>query len=146
MVNNMAFENINVSYLREALTQCKDSINHESTDQLVYDVSDTSIWQTDAQVNLIKALTKLTTERYKELEDKINSYFIIVEKIEKYQELQIENRELNQQFSYLNLKVQSADSDDSRSLYNTQLHELQMKINDNELTMQNLEKMVSNLI
>lgn len=146
MVNNMAFENINVSYLREALTQCKDSINHESTDQLIYDVSDTSIWQTDAQVNLIKALTKLTTERYKELEDKINSYFIIVEKIEKYQELQIENRELNQQFSYLNLKVQSADSDDSRSLYNTQLHELQMKINDNELTMQNLEKMVSNLI
>lgn len=146
MVNNMAFENINVSYLREALTQCKDSINHESTDQLIYDVSDTSIWQTDAQANLIKALTKLTTERYKELEDKINSYFIIVEKIEKYQELQIENRELNQQFSYLNLKVQSADSDDSRSLYNTQLHELQMKINDNELTMQNLEKMVSNLI
>lgn len=142
----MAFENINVSYLREALTQCKDSINHESTDQLIYDVSDTSIWQTDAQANLIKALTKLTTERYKELEDKINSYFIIVEKIEKYQELQIENRELNQQFSYLNLKVQSADSDDSRSLYNTQLHELQMKINDNELTMQNLEKMVSNLI
>ena len=146
MVTNMAFENINVSYLREALTQCKDSINHESTDQLIYDVSDTSIWQTDAQANLIKALTKLTTERYKELEDKINSYFIIVEKIEKYQELQIENRELNQQFSYLNLKVQSADSDDSRSLYNTQLHELQMKINDNELTMQNLEKMVSNLI
>lgn len=142
----MAFENINVSYLREALTQCKDSINHESTDQLIYDVSDTSIWQTAAQANLIKALTKLTTERYKELEDKINSYFIIVEKIEKYQELQIENRELNQQFSYLNLKVQSADSDDSRSLYNTQLHELQMKINDNELTMQNLEKMVSNLI
>lgn len=146
MVNNMAFENINVSYLREALTQCKDSINHESTDQLIYDVSDTSIWQTDAQANLIKALTKLTTERYKELEDKINSYFIIVEKIEKYQELQIENRELNQQLSYLNLKVQSADSDDSRSLYKTQLHELQMKINDNELTMQNLEKMVSNLI
>ena len=35
----MAFENVDVSSLRNALTQCKNSINHSTTDELINNIS-----------------------------------------------------------------------------------------------------------
>lgn len=55
----MAFENVNASSLKSALTQCKNSINHSITDSLISDVSNSSIWQCDSQKTLKDALTKL---------------------------------------------------------------------------------------
>ena len=54
----MAFENVDVSSLRNALTQCKNSINHSTTNELMNNISNTSVWQASAQANLKKALTK----------------------------------------------------------------------------------------
>ena len=96
----MAFENVDVSSLRNALTQCKNSINHSTTNELMNNISNTSVWQASDQANLKKALTKLENERYKNLEDKINSLLnpqkIEEKSIPEKQTTQIEKRkELN---------------------------------------------------
>ena len=59
----MAFENVNVSSLKSALTQCKNSINHSMSDELINNISNTSVWQTSAQINLKNALTNFKNER-----------------------------------------------------------------------------------
>lgn len=165
MVNNMAFENIDVFSLRNALTQCKNSINHNTTDELISNISNTSIWQTSAQTNLKNALTKFKNERYKNLEDKINSYFTIVSYIEKYQNLQKENVSLENQYSSLSNRLYYTEtytttSRASDGTVSTETHtrrvkdrgvESQMsnvckKINDNKEEMENLKNRVSNSI
>lgn len=165
MVNNMAFENVDVSSLRNALTQCKNSINHSTTDELMNNVSNISVWQTSAQTNLKNALTKFENERYKNLEDKINSYFTVASHIEKYQNLQKEIVSLENQYSSLSNRLYYTEtyttaSTASAGTASTETHtrrvknrwvESQMsnvrkKINDNKEEMENLKNRVSNSI
>lgn len=165
MVNNMAFENVDVSSLRNALTQCKNSINHSTTDELMNNISNASVWQTSAQTNLKNALTKFGNERYKNLEDKINSYFTIVSYIEKYQNLQKENVSLENQYSSLSNRLYytetytttSTASDGTVSTethtrrvkdrwVESQMSNVRKKINDNKEEMENLKNRVSNSI
>lgn len=101
----MAFESVSVPSLRSALTQCKNTLNHSKTDELINNISNTSVWQTTAQPNLKKALTKLKDERYKELESKISSYFTIASYIERYQFLQKENERLESEYASLSARL-----------------------------------------
>lgn len=161
----MAFENIDVSSMKNALTQCKNTVNHSITDELMNDISNASVWQTSAQTNLKNALTKLRNERYKNLENKINSYFSVVSYIEKYQNLQKENVSLESQYSSLSNKLYYTEtytttSTASDGTVTTETHsrrvkdrgvEAQMtnvrkKINDNKEEMENLKNKVSNSI
>lgn len=165
MVNNMAFENVDVSSLRSALTQCKNSINHSTTDELMNNVSNASVWQTSAQTNLKNALTKFGNERYKNLENKINSYFTIVSYIEKYQNLQKENVSLENQYSSLSNRLYYTEtyttthtaSDGTKTTethsrrvkdrgVEAQMSNIRKKINDNKEEMENLKNRVSNSI
>lgn len=161
----MAFENVDVSSLKNALTQCKNSINHSTTDELLNNVSNSSIWKTSSQTNLKNALSKFKNERYKNLEDKIDSYFNIVSYIEKYQNLQKENINLENQYSSLSNKLYYTDTKpsiikngrvaiDSSSSPNlikdsyveAQMSDLRKKINNNKEEMEYLKNKVSNSI
>lgn len=152
MVNSMAFENVNVSSLRNALTQCKNSINHNTTDELINSISNASVWQTSAQTTLKSALTKISNERYKNLENKINSYFDIVSYIEKYQNLQKENVSLEKQYSSLSKRLYYTVRTEkhTRRVKDTnverQMLNVRKKINDNKEEMENLKSRVSNSI
>ena len=161
----MAFENVDVSSLKNALTQCKNSINHSTTDELLNNVSNSSIWKTSSQTNLKNSLSKFKNERYKNLEDKIDSYFNIVSYIEKYQNLQKENINLENQYSSLSNKLYYTDTKpsiikngrvaiDSSSSSNlikdsyveAQMSDLRKKINNNKEEMEYLKNKVSNSI
>lgn len=97
----MAFENIDVGKLRSALNECKSSLNYSASKSLVGSIANSSIWQSSAQGNLKNALSKLTDERYKELEDKIDSYLGVTSLIEKYKDLEKKNNNLQSEIDNL---------------------------------------------
>lgn len=101
----MAFESVNVTSLRNALNQCKNTINHSSTTELITSISNTSVWQSSSQKKLKTALTKLENERYKDLENKINKYLEVVSYIERYKELQRENISLENHYYNLSRRL-----------------------------------------
>lgn len=95
------FDNVDVSSLNNALNQCKNTIDHKRVDELINDISNPSVWKSQSQSKLNDALTKLCNYRYKELEDKIDSYFSIVSYIAEYQEMEKENKRLKSQLKEL---------------------------------------------
>lgn len=160
----MAFESVNVASLRNALTQCKNTIDHSTTDGLINSVSNTSVWQTLAQPNLKNALVKIKEERYRDLESKINEYFAIASYIESYQTLQKENEMLEEKYVSLSTRLYytetytttSTESDGTTSTTHTrqvkdkavetEMNEILKKINKNKEEMEELEEKVSNSI
>ena len=95
------FDNDDVTSLNNALNQCKNAIDHKRVDELINDISNPSVWKSQSQSKLNDALTKLCNYRYKELEDKIDSYFSIVSYIAEYQEMEKENKRLKSQLKEL---------------------------------------------
>lgn len=160
----MAFESVNVASLRNALTQCKNTIDHSTTDGLINSVSNTSVWQTSAQSILKNALVKIKEERYRDLESKINEYFAIASYIESYQTLQKENEMLEEKYASLSTRLYytetytttSTESDGTTSTTHTrqvkdkavetEMNEILKKINKNKEEMEELEEKVSNSI
>lgn len=161
----MAFENVNVTSLRNALNQCKNSINHSTTDELIESISNTSVWQSSAQNTLKKALTKLDNERYKDLENKIDKYLELVDYIEKYKTLEQENKDLQKQYQNLSSRLYYTQTDTlvtvladgteveektTRQVKNTsveyQMSNINKKINENKEKMENYKNKVSNSI
>lgn len=160
----MAFESVNVASLRNALTQCKNTIDHSTTDGLINSVSNTSVWQTSAQSILKNALVKIKEERYRDLESKINEYFAIASYIESYQTLQKENEMLEEKYVSLSTRLYytetytttSTESDGTTSTTHTrqvkdkavetEMNEILKKINKNKEEMEELEEKVSNSI
>ena len=160
----MAFESVNVASLRNALTQCKNTIDHSTTDGLINSVSNTSVWQTSAHSILKNALVKTKEERYRDLESKINEYFAIASYIESYQTLQKENEMLEEKYVSLSTRLYytetytttSTESDGTTSTTHTrqvkdkavetEMNEILKKINKNKEEMEELEEKVSNSI
>ena len=97
----MAFENVDVGQLRSSLNDCKNSLKYSTSQSLTKGITNSSVWQSSAQENLKKALSKLTDERYKELEDKIDSYLGIASLIESYKELEKNNIDLQSEIDNL---------------------------------------------
>ena len=60
----MAFESVDVGSLQSALSACKDSINHSTTDNLIGKVSNSSIWECDARSSLKDGLSRLVGIRF----------------------------------------------------------------------------------
>ncbi len=163
----MAFENVNVSSLRSALSSCKDSLNCNTTTELINSIADANVWDTDSKKTLKEALEKLANEKYKNLKDKLDSYSSIVTKIEEYQKLAEENMQL--EMKYQRLREQSAStpaptptpspaptpepgntgslpSNTSSSSNSEEMEEIMNKIKMNKQSMKSIENEVSNLI
>lgn len=147
----MAFENVNVTSLRNSLNQCKNAINHSTTDGLISSVSNASVWQSSAQSNLKNALSKLTNTRYKELENKLSNYQNTVNFIEKYQGLQSENKSKQQEIDYLTYyKLYKTNSQTGKkekdANVDAKISKLRKQINYNKSEMNSLINRVSNSI
>lgn len=157
MVYNMAFEYVDTSSLRNALTECKNKINYNKTKELISDISKNNVWQARSKDVLSKALQKLKDKRYKELEDKINNYLSLVTDIEKYQSLASENKSLKNEYSSLSSKLYYTETyTDSNGAIITetkkdlsvqsQMNSILSQINKNKDKMKTLENKVSSSI
>ena len=161
----MAFENVNVTSLKNALMQCKNSINYETSKELINSLSNFGIWQSDSQKKLVNAIELLSTDRYNQLEKKIDDYLQVAHYIENYKSLEEENLTLNKQYASLNNKLYynekytetktTADGtkvteEKSRRVKDnnvqSKMNSIKEQLRDNELEMNNLKNNVANLI
>lgn len=161
----MAFENINVTSLKNALLQCKNSIDYSTTDEVIQNISSSTVWQSDAKNKLRETLGRLKNEKYKDLENLLNDYLYAVSYIDEYQELERENKSLEIEYSNLQDRLYyteeyTTSTTSSDGTVETETHtrtvkdysvELKMNnvretINNNNEKMSYLENKVSNLI
>ena len=152
----MALENINTSSLRNSITACKNAINYNTEKQVLNTISNESIWKTNSKDNLKNAIMTLTNQRYKELEQKLDSYYKIVSNIEKYQKLYNENelyqsdkknlkREIFKNKTTMNEENQNEVLRNERRIEN-QINNLNNKIDSNNQQMRAIKTQISNLI
>lgn len=161
----MAFENINVTSLKNALLQCKNSIDYSTTDEVIQNISSSTVWQSDTKNKLRETLGRLKNEKYKDLENLLNDYLYAVSYIDEYQELERENKSLEIEYSNLQDRLYyteeyTTSTTSSDGTVETETHtrtvkdysvELKMNnvretINNNNEKMSYLENKVSNLI
>lgn len=107
----MAFENINVSSLKNALNSCKNSINNNISKELKNSVMNSDVWHCDARNNLRGSLNELEN-LYNKLTDKINHYLSIANEIEKYQQLVAQNKKLDSEYDTLSGRLYRTETYD----------------------------------
>lgn len=161
----MLFENVDVTSLKKALIECQNSINYGTTEELINNISNDSVWNSLSQANLKEALNKLSNVRYKDLEEKLNCYINVASYIEEYQNLQLKNVLLEKEYNSLSDKLYYTDcyttsEELSDGTFKTVEHKEQVKdmgvdfkmksirnkINENIIEMDNLKSMISNSI
>lgn len=160
----MAFESVDVTSLRNSINSCKASLNHSASQNLITSLS-SNIWQAGAKQVLINALTKLNEERYKKLEDTLDTYLVITDKIQAYKNLEQQNRNLRSEISSLQGRLwyteyyteyhtdylgRTYSEEHSRRVKDygveNQINNNYSRINSNNNTMERLKNEVSNLI
>lgn len=153
----MAFESVDVGSLQSALSACKDSINHSTTDNLIGKVSNSSIWECDARSSLKDGLSRLVGIRYAELQSKIDNGFAVCSLISEYKQLEEENERLVKEYNELNKKlwVEKTWYDDLGVMHSCtvkdgkvaeQMRENKQQRNNNFIKMQKLEQQVAGMV
>jgi len=127
------FSSVNVSSLRNALNQCKNSINHSSTDSLIDLVSSGNLIQASFKDTLKLGLLKLKNTRYDLLEKEIDKYLSLVDRIEIYKNKEKENLELDAEYSRI-----------SPNLYYTEERTRNVYDDDGELTVETYSVTLTN--
>lgn len=112
----MAFENVNVSSLKNSINSCIDSINYSSSKEIIEKISSNNIWQASSRDNFKRALTKLVDVRYKNLEKKLKDYLKITDMIEEYQKLS--NNQSASQLKLAQINAQINETSDFIKNYN----------------------------
>ncbi len=112
----MAFENVNVSSLKNSINSCIDSINYSSSKEIIGKISSNNIWQASSRDNFKRALTKLVDVRYKNLEKKLKDYLKIADMIEEYQKLS--NNQSASQLKLAQINAQINETSDFIKNYN----------------------------
>lgn len=105
----MAFDNVDVNSLKNALISCKNSIKNSKTDEILANISSSQVWQSESKNKLTKALETLRKERYKELESLLDKYLNVVNDLEEYKRIEKENISLSSQYSSLSKKLYYTD-------------------------------------
>lgn len=161
----MAFENINVDSLNNALNACKNSINKSISENLSNSVMNNSVWYSDARNNLKKAID-VNLDMYRTLESKIDEYFGVVNKLREYKNLEEQNRVLMQEYQdlsrrlyytetrrnwYWNNETQEMDWDEETVTVKDTRVEASMngilsKVETNKSLMKNLENTIRNMV
>ena len=160
----MAFENVDVKRLKSAINSCKSAINYNTSTELINSISSNDVWRTGARDNVKKALKKLTNERYKELEKKLENSLKVANYIEEYKTLQAENKTLQNNINKLegqlyetktytetytdsNGEKHEIEKTKTEKNYNVQrkINSLEADIRSNNNQMQSLVNKVSNL-
>lgn len=141
----MAFENVNVVSLRNALVTCEDRINYSRSKALINEISNPNVWQSDLQPILKEALEKLVNVRYKDLEGKLEDYKLACNYIEEYQELAKQNQNLLATNKSLQRDLYNDDNEKNVSI-ERKINNNKGQINSNENRMEVLERQVNGLI
>ena len=141
----MAFENVNVTSLRNALNNCEDRINYSRSKELINNISNPNVWQSDSQPILKEALEKLINVRYKDLEGKLEDYKLACNYIEEYQELAKQNQDLLATNKSLQRDLYNDDNEKIASI-ERKINNNKGQINSNENRMEVLERQVNGLI
>ena len=161
----MSFEKVNVNSLKQALQSCKNALKTSKIKELASDVASDNSWQTDSKNQLKQALNTLANTRYKELEKTLDKYIQAASKIDQYQDLERENKQLLQQNQSLNTKLyyteyykEKEEGPDGEDIYVTRsrrvkdysvqnrMNQIEDKINENKRRMNTLKNEVSNQI
>ena len=122
----MAFENVNVNNIRSALNRCKLSIDYETMDLLLNNLSNNDSWNSASKQNLVKAINTLKSSRFKYLEHQINTYLQVLNQMDNYQEKAKENDYLRNQCEQLNKRMYIKDDQNGRTIN----YEIKGRIND----------------
>lgn len=141
----MAFENVNVTSLRNALNNCEDRINYSRSKELINNISNPNVWQSDSQPILKEALEKLINVRYKDLEGKLEDYKLACNYIEEYQELAKQNQNLLATNKSLQRDLYNDDNEKNSSI-ERKINNNKGQITSNENRMEVLERQVNGLI
>ena len=140
----MAFENVKVVSLRNALNNCEDRINYSRSKELINNISNPNVWQSDLQPILKEALEKLINVRYKDLESKLEDYKLACNYIEEYQELAKQNQNLLA--SNKSLQRDLYDDNEKNTSVERKINNNKSQINSNENRMEVLERQVNELV
>ena len=138
----MAFENVDVTSLRQALNSCKNSINYRTSKTIINNISNPAVWQSDQQPVLKEAMEKLINIRYRNLEDKLEDYQIITNYIEDYQKLSKQNQIYTTECNNLRKEM----NDDNRNTIQNKISSNKNKIESNETKMEIIIEKIKKLI
>lgn len=106
----MAFENVDVNSLRNAITSCRNSMNYNYSRNLLLTLNSNAIWQADAKQNVTRALENLINSKYWELEEELNKCSNITNLIAQYKQAEEAKTTLTNQYNELNKKLYYEES------------------------------------
>lgn len=142
----MAFENINVISLKNAINSCMNSINYNSSKEIVNKISSSDIWNTESKKNFERALTKLINIRYLELENKLKNYLKIADKIEEYQKLSSVNASTQIELTNIMNELNELTNENEIATLNDQVSNLKKEIDNNEIKLTTIKRGMEDLL
>lgn len=141
----MAFENINVISLKNAINSCMNSINYNSSKEILNKISGSDIWNTESKKNFERALTKLINIRYLELENKLKNYLKIADKIEEYQKLSSVNASSQIELTNIMNELNELTNETEIATLNDQVSNLKKEIDNNEIKLTTIKRGMEDL-
>lgn len=142
----MAFENINVISLKNAINSCINSINYNSSKEIINKISGSDIWNTESKKNFERALTKLINIRYLELENKLKNYLKIADKIEEYQKLSSVNASTQIELANIMNELNELTNENEIATLNDQVSNLKKEIDNNEIKLTTIKRGMEDLL
>ena len=94
------FQSVDPGSLSSALSSCKGSIDHGTTDSLASGISDSS-WSSSSKDKLTKMLGKMGGSVYKNLESALDQYMGVAALLAEYKKLEKEYKELEEEYAKL---------------------------------------------
>lgn len=107
---NMAFENVDINSLKNAISSCRNSINYNYSRNLLLTLNSNTIWQADAKQNVKRALENLINNKYRELEEELNNCSNITNLIAQYKQAEEVKTALTNQYNELNKQLYYEES------------------------------------
>lgn len=132
----MACENINVDMLSSAVNNCLSSIDYSISKEILIEINNSSIWNCASRDNFKKSVEKLTGEKFKMLEEKLNTIKKVIPLIEEYQKLKMMN--IDNQSKLLEID----NTLEGENLNNLSI--LEKDISDNEIKMEVVLNTINN--
>ena len=143
----MDFKDVDAASLRSALTTCKSAINYSKSKSVRENLNGSDRWQSNAKQNLTTAIDTLVNERYKSLEEKIDTYLQVASLIEEYKQLESNNEALTKNSSSLkNNLYKDKDKKEIDTTVQSKLKANEQKISQQKSKMNSLKSQIISMI
>ena len=143
----MALQDIDVASLRGAINACLNSLDNSYSTEIASSLASDSIWSGQAKNNLKQALETLSTTRYDELKEKLNSYLLVADSIEDYQTLyndisDLESKLSNKRTSLYYMKNNTSTKSNTETNLRNEISSLEADISEKKSTLESLESSI----